>query len=101
MIVVVLGVGALLGTSDVLAAFVAGLAYHYFANPRDGTVESEVQDAIKRLLTIPAFVLFGTAVPWAEWRALGVAKLALAVAIVLFRRLPARIALGRSVDGVE
>lgn len=93
----VLGVGALLGTSDVLAAFVAGLAYNAFANPRDEAIESEVQDAVKRLLTIPAFVVFGAALPWTAWRSLGVAGLAVAVAVVLFRRLPAWFALSPAV----
>ncbi|WP_306059192.1 cation:proton antiporter domain-containing protein [Natronococcus wangiae] len=85
--------GALLGTSDVLAAFVAGMAYNTFANPRDEALESEVQDAIKRLLTIPAFVVFGAALPWAEWRTLGAAGVALGIAIVLLRRLPAWLAI--------
>ncbi|WP_121742718.1 cation:proton antiporter domain-containing protein [Natronorubrum halophilum] len=95
--VTVLGVGAILGTSDVLAAFVAGLLYNHFANPRDEAVESEVQDAIKRLLTIPAFVVFGAALPWTDWFALGAGGLTVAVAILLFRRLPAWLVLGRFV----
>ncbi|WP_207586703.1 cation:proton antiporter [Halomontanus rarus] len=93
----VLGIGALAGTSDVLAAFVAGLAYNDLADPRDEALEVEVQDAIKRLLTIPAFVLFGTALPWSEWWALGWAGPALAAAVLALRRPPAWLALERVV----
>lgn len=91
--VAVLGIGALLGTSDILAAFAAGLAYNELADPRDEVIEAEVQESIKRLLSIPVFVLFGAALPWAEWWALGGAGLALTAGILIFRRLPIWLAL--------
>jgi NhaP-type Na+/H+ or K+/H+ antiporter len=97
----VLGLAASLGTDDILAVFVAGLAYNLTADPRDEARELEVEEVFNRLFTVPIFVVFGAAIPWAEWAALGWRAVALVVAILLLRRLPMVFFLQRAVEPLD
>lgn len=99
--VAVLGAAKLAGSDGILAAFVAALVYDQFVDPQDEARESEVQESVKRVFTVPAFVLFGTVLPWTEWVALGWIALALPVAILALRRLPALLVLARFVEPFE
>lgn len=97
----VLGIVKLLGSDAILAVFVAGLAYGQLADPRDRAEEQQVQEVFNRLFTLPVFVLFGMALPWADWLALGWTAPAVVVGILLFRRLPMVIAIQRAVQPLD
>ncbi|WP_247004619.1 cation:proton antiporter [Halosolutus gelatinilyticus] len=97
----VLGGVKLLGSDGVLAVFVAGLLFNRFAQARDRLDEQKVQEAILRLFTFPVFVAFGLALPWEQWLALGWTGAALAVGILLLRRLPMVFVFDRFVDSVD
>lgn len=96
-----LGAVKLLGSDGILAVFVAGLAYNWFADPRDEAEEQRVQEVTNRLFTYPVFVLFGTVLPWAEWVALGWPAAAVVLGVFLVRRLPVVFALRRSLDPLD
>jgi NhaP-type Na+/H+ or K+/H+ antiporter len=97
----VVGIGKLIGVDDILAVFVAGLAYNWQADPRDEADQQQVEEVVNRLFTIPVFVLFGTVVPWSDWAALGWRGLALVAGILAFRRLPMVVALRRFVPPLD
>ena len=84
----VLGGVKLLGSEGILAAFVAGLAFNRFAEVSDEADEQKIQETVLRLFTFPVFVIFGIAIPWEQWVALGWVGPALVVAILLLRRVP-------------
>ena len=86
----------LLGSDGVLAAFAAGLGFNRAARRPEEEEQADVQEVVNRLFAIPAFAVFGLALPWAEWAAFGWGRLvALAALVLLFRRLPAVFALRR------
>jgi NhaP-type Na+/H+ or K+/H+ antiporter len=89
----VLGGAKLIGTDGILAVFVAGLAFDMAVRGSDRAQEQRVQEAVNRFFILPIFVLLGLTLPWEQWLALGWAGLALAVAVLLFRRLPEVLAL--------
>lgn len=100
----VLGGVKLLGSDGILAAFVAGLLFNQFADTGDEADEQMVQETVLRLFTVPVFVVFGLVLPVREWLALGWGGLALAVGILLLRRLPMALVFDRlvaPVDGVR
>jgi len=97
----VLGTVALLGTDALLAVFVAGVAYNWRADPGDEAEERRVSEVFNRLLTIPAFVLFGMVLPWAEWAALGWRGPTLVVAVLALRRMPTILALRSEIAQFE
>jgi NhaP-type Na+/H+ or K+/H+ antiporter len=97
----VLGLAALGGTDDVLAVFVAAVVYNWKADPRAEEREQRVQEVFDRLFTIPAFVVFGMAIPWADWAALGWRGPALVVGVLLLRRLPMIVAFRRFVPPLD
>ncbi len=84
-----LGVAQLAGTDDVLAVFVAGVAY---GARTDRTIREEqdmIDEAVNRYAVVPFFVLVGAALPWADWAALGPVVVLVTVGVLLVRRLPA------------
>jgi NhaP-type Na+/H+ or K+/H+ antiporter len=87
------GLMTLLGLNEILAVFAAGFAYNWQADPRDEAREQRVEEVFNRLFTLPAFVLFGTVIPWDAWLAFGWRGVVLVVAILLLRRLPMVLAL--------
>jgi NhaP-type Na+/H+ or K+/H+ antiporter len=99
--ILMLGIVKLLGSDGILAVFVAGLAFNRVA-PGDPEAEEETAtDTVERLFTIPVFVFFGMALPWSEWAQLGWAGVALIVGVLLFRRLPMMVALGRFIPPIK
>ncbi len=88
------GVAKLVGGSAVVAVFAAGIAYAHGLSQAERAEEQEVQEAINQYLVLPAFTLFGIALPWAAWGALGWRGPALAVAVLVLRRVPLLLALG-------
>lgn len=89
----VLGGAKLIGTDGILAVFVAGLAFDMAVQGSERAQEQRVQEAVNRFFILPIFVLLGLTLPWEQWLGLGWAGLALVVAVLLFRRLPAVLAL--------
>lgn len=84
-----LGGAELLHTDGILAVFVAGLAFDQQVGGRERAQEERVQEAMDQFFTLPIFMLLGAVLPWAQWQTLGWPALALVVAVLLFRRLPA------------
>jgi NhaP-type Na+/H+ or K+/H+ antiporter len=85
----ILGSIKLLGGDGIFGVFVAGIVFDNTVEGTERAEETEVQDAIDRFFTILIFALLGLVLPWQEWIALGWRGVGLAIAILLFRRLPA------------
>lgn len=83
-----LGLGKLVGMDSILAVFAAGVAFDQVVGGKDRAVEGNIQESINLFFTLPAFVLFGVMIPLEGWLALGWPGLALAVLVLLLRRLP-------------
>ena len=86
----------LLGGDEVLAAFVAGAVLNN--SHREFKVEEHHErfsEALGRFFDLPIMILFGAAIPWAGWHGMGWAGVAFAAGILLLRRLPAWLLLGR------
>ncbi len=86
----------LLGGDEVLAAFVAGAVLNN--SHRAFKVErhhERFSEALGRFFDLPIMILFGAAIPWAGWYGMGWAGVAFAACILLLRRLPAWLLLGR------
>lgn len=84
----VLGGAKLLGMNGVLAVFLAGLAFGNVVGGGQRAREDKVQEVVNQFFSIPIFVLLGLLAPVGEWRALGWAGPALALAVLALRRLP-------------
>lgn len=84
----ILGVAGLAETDGILAVFVGGLVFNAVGTGRDRTAEVPIDEAINRFAVLPLFVLFGAALPWTDWVQLGWAGIALAIAVLLLRRIP-------------
>lgn len=87
-----LGVAALLRADALISVFVAGVVFNICTDTRQEHEEENVQEAIAKLFTMPAFVVFGLALPLTEWAQAGWSLLALAVLVLLLRRLPVVVA---------
>ncbi len=83
-----LGLGKFFGLDGILAVFAAGVAFDQVIGGKDRAVESNIQESINLFFTLPAFVLFGLMIPVDEWLELGWGGVALALLVLLFRRLP-------------
>lgn len=83
-----LGAASLIGADALISVFAAGLAFNLAATPSEKHKEESVQEAVNKLFSLPIFVMFGLALPWGDWHALGAPLAAAAGAILAFRRLP-------------
>lgn len=83
-----LGLAKLLNTDGLLAVFAAGLAFNLSSDRQDEQEDEHIQEAVAKLFTLPMFVLFGIALPLQDWVSLGWPLIALAISILLLRRLP-------------
>lgn len=91
----ILGVAGLAGTDGILAVFVGGLVFNAVGTGRDRSAEVPIDEAINRFAVLPLFILFGAALPWSDWAELGWAGIALALAVLVLRRVPILYALRR------
>lgn len=89
----ILGLARVLKLDGLLSVFTGGLAYSLIASVRVKSKEENVQEAVGSLFTLPLFVLLGAALPWAAWQEQGWLMAALALAVLLLRRLPMWLAL--------
>jgi NhaP-type Na+/H+ or K+/H+ antiporter len=93
-----LGIVGVIGSDDILAAFVAGNSFTWDDYFRIETEDHAFQDVIDVLLDSAIFIFIGTLIPWS---AMGDAALQLqpwrlvviTILILLFRRIPAVMAL--------
>ncbi|OBB77246.1 sodium:proton antiporter [Mycobacterium sp. 852014-52144_SCH5372336] len=91
----ILGVGGLLQTDGILAVFVGGLVFNAVGTGRERAAEVSIDEAVNRFAVLPLFVLFGATLPWQSWLDLGWRGVALALAVLLLRRIPILLVLGR------
>ncbi len=94
--VATLGVARLAGTGGVLAVFVAGLAYNRLVGDDERSGQDDIDEAVNRYAVIPLFVILGAVLPWSEWAAFGPAAAAFVAVVLLLRRPPLVLALGRA-----
>lgn len=83
-----LGGAHLLGGSGIVACFVAGVAFSDVLEEHVREELENVQEAVTSFMILPLFLLLGTMLPWADWRALGWAGPAFAAWVLLVRRPP-------------
>jgi NhaP-type Na+/H+ or K+/H+ antiporter len=91
----VLGLSGLIHVDSVLAVFVCGLAFNAVSTGSERTTDVPIDEAVNRFLVLPFFIGVGAALPWAAWADLGWSGPAVAVAVLLLRRLPVVLALRR------
>ncbi len=82
-----------LHVDGVLGVFVSGLAFNAFREKEDRQSEEELQDIVDDLFGVIIFFVFGLALPWDAWTALGWRLAPLVVGILVLRRLPWMLAL--------
>lgn len=87
------GSGSILGVDDLLVGFAAGVGFSNDGWFTQKTEESHVSNVIDLLINLAYFVYFGTIIPWEMFNdaAIGLTAwrlTALAVAVILFRRIP-------------
>ncbi len=87
-----LGLGRLLGSDGLLAVFVAGVAFDRGVPMEEREDAGEVAATVDRFFSLPMFALIGMVLPWEAWAELGWRGPALAVAVLLLRRLPVVVA---------
>jgi sodium/hydrogen antiporter len=93
--IAVLGLARVFDADGVLSVFIASLAYNYTVTNDEVGPQNTIDEAVNRYLVLPLFLLLGTQLPWAQWRDLGWAAVALASAVLLLRRPPVLLALVR------
>ena len=91
----VLGLSGLVHVDGILAVFICGLAFNGASTGSERAADVPIDEAVNRFLVLPLFIGVGAALPWAAWRDLGWRGPALAVAVLLLRRLPALLLLRR------
>ncbi|KAI0474963.1 Sodium/hydrogen exchanger family-domain-containing protein [Xylariaceae sp. FL0804] len=104
----IVGTCGALGTSDLLACFVAGCALNWDGQFLAETERrhDEVNSCVDMLLNFGGFMYIGTAIPWAEFNRpveTGITYprlLALGVLVLLFRRIPALLITYRAMPNV-
>jgi sodium/hydrogen antiporter len=83
-----LGGATLIGADALISVFAAGLAFNLASETSEKHEEESVQEAVNKLFTLPMFVLFGLALPFSDWVRIGWPLLAVAILILILRRLP-------------
>ena len=91
----ILGASGLLHVDGILAVFTGGLLFNLVSTGGERTTDAPIDEAVNRFLVLPLFIGIGAALPWAAWGDLGWRGPALAVAVLLLRRLPVLLLLRR------
>lgn len=84
-----------IGANDILAVFASGITFGRTVTGWERAEEGSIQEAVSQFFTLPGFALIGLVAPWAEWLEMGWRAPALAVAILMLRRLPALLLIRR------
>lgn len=100
------GFGTIIGVDDLLAAFAAGTAFSWDGWFAKETEDAHVSNVIDLLLNTSFFVYFGSVVPWADFnnKELGLdvwRLIVIAILILLFRRIPAMLALSPLIPDIR
>lgn len=83
----VLALSGLLGSSGILAAFLAGVGMSWTAHdPQVRRGAAIAQENFTKVATTVVFLAFGAVLPWRDWATLGTAGLIFAAWILLLRR---------------
>ena len=91
----VLGLSGLMKIDGILAVFACGLAFNLVASGSERTTDAPIDEAVNRFLVVPLFIAIGAALPWSAGAELGWRGPALAVAVLVLRRLPILLLLRR------
>lgn len=86
--VFIVGLAELLHTNSILAVFCSGIAFDQVVGGSERSEEERIQESVNQFFTIPIFAIFGLVLPWDQWAIWGWKALALALILLLFRRLP-------------
>lgn len=84
----VIGAARIINTDGILAAFVCGIAFKMVIGKKSEKVEIKIQKAVSKFFILPTFILFGLTAPWRQWLDWGWQGAAMAVGVLLLRRLP-------------
>lgn len=84
----------LIRCNGIIAVFAAGCAANRKLSGQEDMLQDKAQDSLERLFLIPVFFLFGLALPWRDWQALGWKAAALSAGMLLLKRLPVIYLLG-------
>ena len=100
------GSGSMLGMDDLLIGFAAGVGFSNDGWFTGKTEESHVSNVIDLLINLTYFVYFGTIIPWDQYSSAvnGLSPwrlVVIAIFVVLFRRLPAMLALKALIPDVK
>lgn len=96
------GMVTMMASDDLFAVFVAGYFFTWDEHFAEATDDSHFAEVIDMLFNITFFVFFGASIPWASFGKFVSWRLGLtAVAILLFRRLPAVMALRRWIPELQ
>lgn len=87
-----LGGARLVGVNDLLAVFVAGIAFDNMVGGTERAEEADIQEAVNQFFALPIFALIGLVLPVAGWVELGGRGLLVVAAVLALRRLPAVVA---------
>lgn len=86
----------LFGSNDLLANFVAGVVFAWDDWFLEATKEAKIQEVVDFVFNLSFFVFLGTAIPWDLFKTLSIGRLmAAAILILLLRRLPIMMLLGK------
>lgn len=84
-----------IGGNGVLGAFVAGAVLNEGYQEDIREHQEHFNEAITRFFDLPIMILLGAAAPWEAWAAMGWRAPAFAASLLLLRRIPAWLLLGR------
>ena len=84
-----------IGSNGVLGAFVAGALLNQSFGDEHQEHQEHFNEAITRFFDLPIMILLGVAAPWAAWGAMGWHAALFVAGVLLLRRIPAWIVLGR------
>lgn len=83
-----IGAGRLMGSDEVLVAFLAGMAFVQAVTREDQEEEDRGQEAMNRFFSVPVFAVIGLTIPIDGWIQLGWRGPAIAAVLLLLRRPP-------------
>ena len=96
-----LGAANMLELEGLLAVFITGLSFDRVVQGKERAEEAGIQEAVNQFFTLPVFTLFGLMLPWEEWATLGWAGIGVVLAILLLKRLPFLLLLGRTIPSLN
>ncbi|WP_081210547.1 cation:proton antiporter domain-containing protein [Salegentibacter sediminis] len=79
--------------NGIIAVFAGSLAFAKDITSNEELEEKHVQESMERLTTTPVFFILGLMLPWQQWNLLGWKAIAIPLLILIFRRIPAVLAL--------